>query len=119
MPTHEGTPTHNEYEKQLDVQLANGIQTCAEAAVYGVQQGMLDTEDGRKKLAELLTLPLKPVWGKAPERAKCTACGATGLERSFVMAGGPFAGSVRCPMCGHAESVYTHVAKTAITIEPL
>ena len=80
----------------------------------------LDTPEGRRMaLAELFIRPLLPVWGKAPEDARCLQCGAGGLERSRVPIGGPFSGKVRCLACGHEESVMSQIGKTLVTVEPL
>jgi ssDNA-binding Zn-finger/Zn-ribbon topoisomerase 1 len=80
---------------------------------------MSPEEEARLAFAKTLIDPLMPKWGKAPEAARCTQCGAGNLERSFIQVGGPFSGSVRCPSCGHVESVASHVGKTCFSVEPL
>lgn len=84
-----------------------------------VHRGYLDSPEGRASLAKLMILPLVPRWVKAPETARCTSCGAGDLDRSVILAGSPFSGSVRCPSCGHTESVCSHLGKTCIVVEPL
>lgn len=76
---------------------------------------MTDTQE----FLQRFTLPLTPKWGLAPEYARCRACGAGGLERSFIALGGPWAGSVRCKTCGFSESVMSHVGRTCFKIETL
>ena len=88
-------------------------------ALKAVDAGVLETPEGRAALANLLIQPLVPKWGPAPEGAQCTRCGASGLERSFILAGSPFSGSVRCPSCKHTESVMSQIGKTCFTVEPL
>jgi hypothetical protein len=90
-----------------------------DGALKAVEEGALDTPEGRMRLAKLLVCPLVPKWGKAPPEARCLKCGAGNLERSFILAGGPFSGMVRCLSCGHQESVMSQIGKTLVTVEPL
>lgn len=76
------------------------------------KQGMAD-------LAKTMIEPLRPHWGKAPEGSECSVCHSKNVERSFIMIGGPFAGSYRCLDCGDQRSLMSHIAKTCIKIEPL
>jgi DnaJ-class molecular chaperone len=70
-------------------------------------------------MARALIAPLVPKWRKAPKGAKCSACGAGDLDVAQSMAGGPFSGTVKCPSCGHTESLATHIGKTCFKVEPL
>lgn len=94
-------------------------EALREGVFQAAEAGALETPEGRQAVANLLIQPLVPKWGPAPEEARCTSCGAGGLERSFILAGGPFSGMVRCPGCGHQQSVMSQIAKTLVIVEPL
>jgi hypothetical protein len=88
------------------------------AILEGFDRGLWDTEEGKEKLHKLMVLPITPIWGPAPEGSLCLACGAPGLERSRILFA-PWGGSVRCPSCGHHESVYSYLGKKCLKVEPL
>lgn len=70
------------------------------------------------KIAQLLIEPLRPKWGPAPAGSSCPECGSTDMERSMILAGGPWAGHVRCK-CGFTSSVSQYLLRTCVKVEPL
>lgn len=72
-----------------------------------------------EELAKAMIAPLMPNWKPAAEGTKCGMCGSEKVERSVILAGGPFSGSIRCNECYYVESVCSYIARSCIVVEPL
>ena len=57
---------------------------------------------------------------KPPEDTKCHGCGKSeGLKITSTILSGPFAGHLKCSLCGYGETVMSHVARNMVKVEPL
>lgn len=54
-----------------------------------------------------------------PEGTLCEKCGSTNLIRKAMLLSGPYSGHIICNECGFSTTVYSHIAKTCIKIEPM
>lgn len=70
-------------------------------------------------IAKAMVKGLLPQKGTVPEGTKCSFCGSTLVNRTFIPTGGPYSGRITCNECGKTESVLKHVTDRAFTVEPI